>query len=89
MNDMTAGIGDNSVAADELKLLIERVERLTEKRKGINDDIKDVYAEAKSRGYDPKTMRVIVRERAKRRDVLAEEFALLATYRAALDMLEG
>jgi uncharacterized protein (UPF0335 family) len=42
------------VAADELRLLIERVERLEEEKKGIADDIRDVYSEAKSRGYDAK-----------------------------------
>ncbi len=88
---MTAEIGHNSgsIATKELKLLIERVERLTAERKGINDDIKDVYAEAKARGYDPKTMRVIVRDRAMTKQAFAEREALLETYRAALDMIHG
>ena len=51
------------IAADQLRLFIERIERLEEEKKGIADDIKDVYAEAKSNGYDTKTMRTIVRLR--------------------------
>jgi len=46
-----------NVAADELRLLIERIERLEEEKKGIADDIRDVYSEAKARGYDAKIMR--------------------------------
>jgi hypothetical protein len=53
-------IGHNSVAGDQLKAFIERVERLEEEKKGILDDIKDVYGEAKSDGFDTKIMRQIV-----------------------------
>jgi uncharacterized protein (UPF0335 family) len=56
-------LSEGNVAADELRLLIERIERLEEEKKGIADDVKDVYGEAKARGYDPKTMRAIVRLR--------------------------
>lgn len=81
-------IGHNSgnVAADQLRLLIERIERLDEERKGISDDIKDVYLEAKGSGYDPKTMRVIVRLRKMDKDRRDEEEALLETYKNALEM---
>jgi uncharacterized protein (UPF0335 family) len=51
------------IAADQLRLLIERIERLEEEKKGIADDIKDVYGEAKSTGFDVKTIRTIVRLR--------------------------
>lgn len=83
-----AGIGHNSggkgtVAADELRLLAERIERLQEDRKAINDDIKDVKAEAKSRGYDVKTLMTVVKIRAMKREVYQEEQALLETYLAA------
>src|SRR4028119_1756977 len=56
-------MAEGSIAADELRLLIERIERLEEEKKAIADDVKDVYGEAKSRGYDTKTIRTIVRLR--------------------------
>ncbi|MBA3880225.1 MAG: DUF2312 domain-containing protein [Sphingobium sp.] len=74
------------IAADELKLLIERAERLEEEKKGIADDIKDVMAEAKSRGYDTKAMRKILAIRKKRKDEYQEEEAILETYMQALGM---
>lgn len=79
---MSAG----SIAADELRLLIERVERLEEEKKAIADDIKDVYAEARSRGYDGKTMRAIVRLRKMEKHVREEAEALLDTYKSALGL---
>ena len=53
-------MSEGNVAADQLRLFIERIERLEEEKKGIADDVKDVYAEAKANGYDTKTMRKIV-----------------------------
>lgn len=79
-------LADANVAADELRLLIERIERLDEEIKGLNDDKKDVYAEAKSRGYDTKTMRKIVALRKVDPDKRREEEAILETYLIALDM---
>ena len=82
--------GHNSNATDDrLRLLIERVERLEEEKKGIADDIKDVYAEAKAVGYDAKIMRQIVRLRKMKPDDRAEMEALLDTYKAALGLLVG
>lgn len=78
-------MGDN-VSADQLRLLIERIERLEEEKKGISDDIKDVYAEAKATGFDAKIMKQIVRLRKKTRDARMEEEALLETYKAALGL---
>jgi uncharacterized protein (UPF0335 family) len=75
------------VAADELKLLIERAERLEEEKKGISDDIKDVFGEAKSRGYDVKAMRRIMAIRKKRKEEFQEEEAILEVYMQALGML--
>lgn len=74
------------IAAEELKLLIERAERLDEERRGIVDDIKDVMAEAKSRGYDPKAMRKIMAIRRKKKEEYQEEEAILETYLQALGM---
>ena len=75
-----------SIAADALRLYIERIERLSEEKTGISDDIKDVYAEAKSTGYDPKGMRYIVRQRAKDKAARDEEKAIQETYEAALGL---
>lgn len=71
---------------DRLRLLIERVERLEEEKKGIGDDIRDVYAEAKAVGYDPKIMRKVIALRKMKPDDRAELEALLDTYKAALGM---
>lgn len=75
-----------SIAADELRLLIERIERLEEEKKGIADDIRDVYAEAKARGYDAKIMRQIVRLRKMETHDRQEMEAILDTYKAALGL---
>ncbi len=71
---------------DRLRLLIERVERLEEEKKGIADDIKDVYAEAKAVGYDAKIMRQIVRLRKMETHDRQEMEAILDTYKAALGL---
>jgi uncharacterized protein (UPF0335 family) len=71
---------------DRLRLLIERVERLEEEKKGIADDIRDTYAEAKAVGYDAKIMRQIVRLRKMKPDDRAEMEAILDTYKAALGL---
>jgi uncharacterized protein (UPF0335 family) len=79
-------MAEGSIAADELRLLIERIERLEEEKKAISDDVKDVYSEAKARGYDTKTMRAIVRLRKMENHVRQEAEALLDTYKAALGL---
>ena len=71
---------------DRLRLLIERVERLEEEKKGIGDDIKDVYNEAKATGYDAKIMRQIVRLRKMQPDDRKEMEAILDLYKAALGL---
>jgi uncharacterized protein (UPF0335 family) len=79
-------MSDGNVAADQLRLFIERIERLEEEKKGIADDVKDVYAEAKANGYDTKTMRAIVRLRKMEKHARDEADALLETYRNALGL---
>lgn len=74
------------IASDQLRLLVERIERLAEEQKGLADDIKDVYLEAKSTGYCTKTIRKVLARRKMERHVLQEADALLATYCAALGM---
>ena len=76
-----------NVAAEQLRLFIERIERLEEEKKGIADDIKDVYLEAKSQGFEPKTMRQVVRLRKMEKDARDEMDALLETYRNALGLV--
>lgn len=71
---------------DRLRLLIERIKRLEEEKKGIADDIRDTYAEAKAVGYDVKIMRQIVRLRKMCADDRREMEAVLDTYKAALGL---
>ena len=74
-------------AKDQLKAIIERIERLEEEKKTISDDIRDVYAEAKGNGFDVKALRTIVRLRKQDSDERKEEEAILETYMHALGML--
>ena len=74
-------------AKDQLKAIIERIERLEEEKKTISDDIRDVYAEAKGNGFDVKALRTIVRMRKQDVDERKEEEAVLETYMHALGML--
>ncbi len=76
-----------NIAGEELRLLIERVERLEEEKKGIADDVKDVMSEAKGRGYDPKAIRKILAIRKKKKDEYQEEEAILEVYMQALGMI--
>ena len=71
---------------DRLRLLIERIERLEEEKKGIADDVRDVYSEAKANGYDTRTMRAIVRLRKMESNARQEADALMETYRSALGL---
>jgi uncharacterized protein (UPF0335 family) len=79
-------MSEGNVAADQLRLFIERIERLEEEKRGIGDDIKDAYLEAKGQGYDTKTMRIIVRLRKMEKNARDEADALLETYKAALGL---
>jgi uncharacterized protein (UPF0335 family) len=79
-------VGHNSVAGDQLRLLIERIERLEEDKKGITDDIKDVYGEAKAVGFDAKIIKKLVALRKKDADSRREEAALLDLYASAIGL---
>ena len=81
----SAGEGHNS-AGEELRSLVERVERLNEEKQGIADDIKDIFLEAKSRGWDTKVMRKIIAARKVDTEKRQEERALIETYASALGM---
>lgn len=76
-----------SIAAQELRLFVERVERLREEAKGINDDISDVYKEMKGRGYDTGVVKDLIKIRAKKKGEHEERTALLEVYMAALGMI--
>jgi uncharacterized protein (UPF0335 family) len=74
-------------AKDQLKAIIERIERLEEEKKTISDDIRDVYAEAKGNGFDVKALRTIVRLRKQDEGERQEQETILETYMQALGML--
>jgi len=74
-------------AKDQLKSIVERVEKLEEEKKAISDDIRDVYAEAKANGFDVKALRTIVRLRKIEPTERQEHDAILETYMHALGML--
>jgi uncharacterized protein (UPF0335 family) len=73
-------------AKDQLKAIIERIERLEEEKKATSDDIRDVYAEAKGTGFDTKALRTIVRLRKLDTDERREQQEVLDTYLHALGM---
>lgn len=79
-------MSETNVAADQLRLLIERIERLEEEKRGISDDVKDTYLEAKATGFDIKTIRAVVRLRRLEKHVRQEAEALLETYKNALGL---
>ncbi|MEG9504697.1 MAG: DUF2312 domain-containing protein [Methylorubrum extorquens] len=81
-----AAVDPSSVAADQLKSIIERIERLEEEKAGIAGDIKDVYAEAKANGFDVGVLRKIIALRKKDHDERTEEEAILELYLQALGM---
>ncbi|MBR1221940.1 DUF2312 domain-containing protein [Bradyrhizobium sp. U87765 SZCCT0131] len=74
-------------AKDQLKAIVERIERLEEEKKTISDDIRDVYAEAKGNGYDVKVLRTIIRLRKQDANERQEHDTILETYMQALGML--
>lgn len=76
----------DQTANERLRLLIERIERLEEEKKGMSDDIKDVYTEAKSAGFDPKAMKQIVRLRKKEKAEREAEEAMVELYKDALGL---
>jgi uncharacterized protein (UPF0335 family) len=83
-------IGHNSVtkvAAEQIKAIVERIERQEEEKKTISDDIRDIYAEAKGNGYDVKALRTIVRLRKQDANERQEQETILDLYKQALGML--
>ena len=76
----------DSVAQDQIKAFVERIERLEEEKRAIADDIKEVYAEAKGNGFDTKVLRQVIRIRRQDRTERLEQEAILELYLAALGM---
>lgn len=74
------------IAVDRLRSLIERIERLEEEKKAIQSDIRDIFAEAKSAGFDVKIMRTIIKLRKMNAADRDEQEFILDTYRKALDL---
>lgn len=74
------------IAADRLKSIVERIERLEEERKALASDIKDIYSEAKAAGFEPAIVRQLIRLRKKEPSEIEEQEALLDIYRRALGM---
>lgn len=88
MDPRQPSIGDNygGVAGERLRSIVERVERLEEERKTLAADIKDVFTEAKSAGFDVKTLRQIIALRKKDPAEMAEQATLIDIYKNALGM---
>ena len=84
MSEQTTETG--GIAADRLRSLIERIERLEEEKKAISGDIRDIYAEAKSDGFDVKIMRAVIKLRKMNAADRDEQEFLLDTYKKALDI---
>jgi uncharacterized protein (UPF0335 family) len=84
IEDDTSDVG--GVAGKRLKSFLDRVERLEEEKKGLADDIKDIYAEAKGVGFDVKTMRKILKLRKMEVEKRREEEELLELYKAAIGL---
>ncbi|MBK1635689.1 DUF2312 domain-containing protein [Rhodovulum adriaticum] len=85
-DDETAAPDSYKVTAGELRQFVERIERLEQEKKDIAEQIKEVYAEAKGRGYDTKAMRSIISLRKRDKDDIAEQEAVIALYKEALGM---
>jgi len=84
--DLAGGGNAQTVAAGQLRSILERIERLTEERQAYADDIKDVYAEAKGTGFDVTAIRTLIRLRKMDEDERQERESILDLYKSALGM---
>lgn len=85
MSEMGHNIADEPLAADRLRSLVERIERLNEEKAALASDIKDIFAEAKSAGFVIKVIRQLIRIRQQEPAEVDEQETLLDVYRKALD----
>lgn len=79
-------IAEGGLAADRLRSIVDRIERMETERKALGSDIKDIYAEAKSAGFDPKVLRALIAIRRREAAEVEERETLLGVYRRALGM---
>ncbi len=86
MTDQDQATDSYKVTASELRQFIERIERLEAEKKDIGEQMKEVFAECKGRGYDVKVVRTLIRIRKRDKDDIAEEEAVLEMYKEALGM---
>ncbi|GAN55231.1 DUF2312 domain-containing protein [Tanticharoenia sakaeratensis] len=86
MSDEMTGHNSGGIAADRLCSIVERIERLEEERKALGGDIKDIFSEAKSAGFDVKVIRQIVRIRKQEPAEVEEQETLLDIYMRAMGM---
>ena len=84
---ISAGTTPGNFAGDRLKSIIERIERLEEEKAGLAEDVRDVFAEGKSAGFDAKIMRQVIKLRKMDGNERAEQEEILELYKAALGML--
>ncbi|QDH18042.1 DUF2312 domain-containing protein [Swingsia samuiensis] len=84
MTGHNSGVAEGGIAADRLRSIIERVERLEEEKKALSGDIKDIFSEAKSAGFDVKIIKQIISLRKKDPAQVEEEETLFDIYRRAL-----
>ena len=87
MNDAASNM--NPQTAQQLKSIVERIERLEEEKRALSEDIKEVYAEAKANGFDTKILRKVISLRKKEASEREEEQSMLDVYMAALGMIPG
>ena len=81
-----SGYGDNHVASDQLRLFLERIENVTRDIDDLKDDVKDIYLEVKSQGYDVKIVRKLIALRKMDKQTRIEQQMLLDTYAAAIGL---
>jgi len=84
--DVTTEEKPTNVAGDRLRSIVDRIERLEEERKALGSDIKDIYGEAKSAGFDVKVLRQLIRIRKEEPADVEEQETLLDVYRRAIGM---
>lgn len=82
-----SGIGDNSVAGEQLATIIQRIERLNEEKDALAEDIREVFSEAKGNGFDVKVLRKVIARRKRARNEVAEEDDMIAIYEEAADRI--
>lgn len=87
MSDTTTGRNVGGIAGDHLKSFVERIERLSDEQRALAADVKEIYAELKGAGFDPRIVRQVIRLRRMDKDDLDEQESLIDIYKRALGML--